>query len=550
MKDKIVVLNSGGFDSIVLMNCLHYLQEEENIYSLHFLYGERNEKQQLECVNKVCEKIGVKENKIIKLPNFDWTSSDFYKQGYDSLESQYLEYRNLIFLSYAVSYAQSIGAKEIYCAFLKGHYADTNENFIGHFNDLIKESGISLKTPFSDFEYKYNLIPYCTELGIKVDDYFSCDNPTKEGNPCGECYDCLELKEINKILRVDHHFKAFIQYGLDNPLFVELQKQEKIKEIRALINNDCQLNCEHCFYGFSNMISSPVSKEDYFLALKEGVEKLGVENIHFSGKEPLFDDTILWYAEKIQKELPECTFNIVTNGINVPKYAKQLKKFGVERIFLSADVSGGIRNTSSVINRALDSCQENNIPVEIFIDLHKGNYNRVGELCEYFIHYTSVIDSFYVRNIRSIGNAINFNQLDGTQFNEAFEQLKDLAKKYPKIRFTINLSKECENIIDGNLRDTIYILDKFYTSSLSENLFVFLESYCNRFGDTITLTPDGFVLGCASDVAIPSYNLVSAGNIRHNSLEKLVKKGKEQLEYCNNCYLEGFDKCYINSLEL
>ena len=52
-KTKVIVLCSGGFDSVTLMNYLHILEEENEIYSLHFLYGARNEKQQLECVNKV-----------------------------------------------------------------------------------------------------------------------------------------------------------------------------------------------------------------------------------------------------------------------------------------------------------------------------------------------------------------------------------------------------------------------------------------------------------------------------------------------------------------
>ena len=42
---RIVVLNSGGFDSIVLMNYLHTIQGEDNIHSLHFLYGANNEEQ-------------------------------------------------------------------------------------------------------------------------------------------------------------------------------------------------------------------------------------------------------------------------------------------------------------------------------------------------------------------------------------------------------------------------------------------------------------------------------------------------------------------------
>lgn len=126
---KIVVLNSGGFDSIVLMNYLKTIQGENEIYSLHFLYGARNEEEQLRCVNKVCEKLGA-HNKVITLPKFEWTNSSFYEKDYD-IKGQYLEYRNLIFLSYAISYAESIGAEKIYLATLTPQgYTDTSNLFL------------------------------------------------------------------------------------------------------------------------------------------------------------------------------------------------------------------------------------------------------------------------------------------------------------------------------------------------------------------------------------------------------------------------------------
>ena len=133
--EKIVVLNSGGFDSIVLMNCIYKTQPDAEIHSIHFHYGARNEKQQQACVDKVCEKCSAK-NVVINLPKFDWTSSDFYGDSYD-YKSQYLEYRNLVFLSYAISYAESIGAKKIYLAILKdGNYSDTNPAFIKAVNSI------------------------------------------------------------------------------------------------------------------------------------------------------------------------------------------------------------------------------------------------------------------------------------------------------------------------------------------------------------------------------------------------------------------------------
>ena len=193
---KIVVLNSGGFDSVVLMNYLHTIQEEDEIYSLHFLYEANNEKQQLKCVNKVCEKVGA-VNKVIQLPKIDWSHNDFFNtEGYDK-QTQYLEYRNLIFLSYALSYAESIGADRIYLALLNHNdYPDTTIEFLDGLNSFCEPtSGITIDAPFI-FDNKKRLGHIAKYLNIKEDEYFSCDVPTPEGKPCGECDDCKALKEI------------------------------------------------------------------------------------------------------------------------------------------------------------------------------------------------------------------------------------------------------------------------------------------------------------------------------------------------------------------
>lgn len=193
---KIVVLNSGGFDSITLINFLHRVWEDREIHSLHFFYGARNTEQQVKCVDKVCENIGAVNVKI-NLPSFKWTKGEFYKQGYDD-KTQYVEYRNMVFLSYALSYAQAVGAKQIYLAILKGDYVDCNKEFLSHMNDVANMSGIDIVAPFSDCEWKLSLLPFA-EGFVYPGDYFSCDNPI-DGKPCGTCIDCEALKEVEKYL--------------------------------------------------------------------------------------------------------------------------------------------------------------------------------------------------------------------------------------------------------------------------------------------------------------------------------------------------------------
>ena len=196
MKDRIVVLNSGGFDSVVLMNYLHFIQEEDNIYSLHFLYGAIKGKKKVKFIYKFCEKFGA-VNKQITIPRFNWTQGDFYKKCYN-FDTQYIEYRNLVFLSYAVSYAQSIGSRRIYVAFLDMvDYDDANLEFLRGLNLSLERSGIQIDAPFI-FDNKTRLGHIAKYLGITESDYFSCDNPDDFGNPCGVCADCKALYEIKQ----------------------------------------------------------------------------------------------------------------------------------------------------------------------------------------------------------------------------------------------------------------------------------------------------------------------------------------------------------------
>lgn len=197
MEEKIVVLNSGGFDSIVLMNYIHTVLGFKNLYSLHFKYGALNEEQQLKCVNKVCEKLNI-PNKVIELPPFNWSNSNFFDSNNFDLSTQYVEYRNLIFISYAISYAESIGADRVFVAFLnQWDYPDTTPEFIQGLNFLSEK--ISVEAPFH-YNNKEVLGHFAKYLGISEDDYFSCDDPVN-GKPCGKCLDCVALKDIREKLK-------------------------------------------------------------------------------------------------------------------------------------------------------------------------------------------------------------------------------------------------------------------------------------------------------------------------------------------------------------
>lgn len=546
---KIVVLNSGGFDSVVLMNYLRFIVGEEEIYSLHFLYGARNEKQQLECVNKVCEKCGA-VNKVIQLPPIDWTHSNFFEGGEFNIDSQYLEYRNLIFLSYALSYAQSIGAKKIYLATLKSAgYIDTSEQFFRGLNSFsVPLSSIKIERPFAEFKDKTEELQYAIVTGVMPEDYFSCDKPIN-GEKCGKCLDCQSLEFIEEQLRVDTPFKALVQSGFnyEDITFKRLLKEvSEHREVRALINNDCQLRCKHCFYGFDEMVSDKLDKETYYKVLKDLVLEHGFTNIHFSGKEPLYDDSILWYVHKIKEDNLPCTFNLVTNGLNT-KYYHELKECGIEKIFLSVDYDKNIRSCSP-FGKALSVCREENIPVEVFIDLHEGNYQHIGYIIRE-LYLLFGVKNFFIRTIRSLGNASKQILLTGSNLYDVFKQVDEFTDKYKDAFVQYSLSSEYIPVVNSYepLSELFLLMDSLYSVYYKENLFLFLERYCDRYHD-ITLTPDGYVLGCASEVSRPDYDKISAGNVLEKPLNEILNKGNELRCQCSSKFPCDNYSCMMNKI--
>lgn len=192
---EIVALNSGGFDSVVLLQVLRFKFPKANIHSLFFSYGQNNVEQERRCSKKVSDKVGATFTEIT-IPPISWTKNNFYGKDFKDAQSQYLEMRNLIFLSYALSFAQSIKATDIYMAILKSHcgYSDTSEMFCREFDDICKLVGIRFRTPFTKYD-KESFIKEIIDFNITEDDFFSCDTPI-DGKKCETCSECVYLREI------------------------------------------------------------------------------------------------------------------------------------------------------------------------------------------------------------------------------------------------------------------------------------------------------------------------------------------------------------------
>ena len=96
--NKILCLNSGGFDSVVM---LHYIREnfpDAEIDSLFFRWGQHSCKIEEECAMKSSLKVLNKSPIIMYVPSTEiWGTINMTQ------EDQYVPMRNFVFISMAVA---------------------------------------------------------------------------------------------------------------------------------------------------------------------------------------------------------------------------------------------------------------------------------------------------------------------------------------------------------------------------------------------------------------------------------------------------------------
>ena len=95
---KILCLNSGGFDSVVM---LHYIREnfpDAEIDTLFFRWGQPSSSIEEECAMKSSLKVSNKPPIIMTVP-----SADIWGSVKMTQEDQYIPMRNFVFISMAIA---------------------------------------------------------------------------------------------------------------------------------------------------------------------------------------------------------------------------------------------------------------------------------------------------------------------------------------------------------------------------------------------------------------------------------------------------------------
>jgi 7-cyano-7-deazaguanine synthase len=203
---KAVVLLSGGLDSTTCMSVAH--KDGYEIYPISFDYNQRH-KRELECAKKVGQFYNVLEHKIFKIDNVGGSAltdlniavPEYQEDG--GIPVTYVPARNILFLSYALGFAEVIGAEAIFIgvsAVDYSGYPDCRPEFIEAFQQVVKtgtkagveEKSIIIKTPIIHLS-KEDTIKLAIENRAPLELTTSCYNG--EEKACGVCDSCtLRLK--------------------------------------------------------------------------------------------------------------------------------------------------------------------------------------------------------------------------------------------------------------------------------------------------------------------------------------------------------------------
>jgi len=205
MNKKAVVLLSGGMDSAVTL----FIAKKYGYRTscLTFDYGQRHKKEIL--FAKVLAKAAKSQHIVLKI-SLPWKKSALLDRnieipenrnisGEGKIPATYVPARNTIFLSFALSYAEAIGANAVFIganAVDFSGYPDCRPEYYKVFNELFKKAtklkGIKIVAPLL-YKTKEEVVKLGRQLGVDFNLTWSCYKGGRK--PCGVCDACRLRKK-------------------------------------------------------------------------------------------------------------------------------------------------------------------------------------------------------------------------------------------------------------------------------------------------------------------------------------------------------------------
>lgn len=216
--EKAVVLVSGGMDSCVTAAIA---AQERELALLHASYGQRTERRERKAFDDIADFYRAEERLVARLDHFRQIGGSSLTNesipvpeadlGRRDIPSSYVPFRNAHFLAVGVSWAEAIGAQQVFIGAVwedSSGYPDCRPDYYRVFNELVKvgtrpETRVEIVTPLIHLK-KHEIVRRGIELGAPLHLTWSCYQSEEEA--CGTCDSCALRR------------RAFARAGADDPI--------------------------------------------------------------------------------------------------------------------------------------------------------------------------------------------------------------------------------------------------------------------------------------------------------------------------------------------
>src|SRR6266852_3995730 len=222
---RAVILVSGGLYSATVLEIAKKSCFET--YSISFHYGQRHAFE-LKCAERIARSLGARQHEVVgfDLRTFGGSAltSDIavpkdrlIEEMSQGIPVTYVPARNTIFLSFALAWAEVLGADDIFIgvnALDYSGYPDCRPEYIDAFERMANlatkaaiegRTRVTVHTPLINLS-KGEIVKLAAGLGLDFRLTHSCYDPDEAGRPCGACDSCTLRR------------KGFEEAGLEDPL--------------------------------------------------------------------------------------------------------------------------------------------------------------------------------------------------------------------------------------------------------------------------------------------------------------------------------------------
>jgi 7-cyano-7-deazaguanine synthase len=221
---RAVVLLSGGMDSAT--SAAIAIDRGFDVYALSFRYGQRHASE-VDAARRVAERLGVRRHVVLDIDlrafggsaltsNLEVPKDTPLERIGAAIPATYVPARNTIFLSFALGWAEVLGATDIFLganALDYSGYPDCRPEYIEAYERManlatrtgVEGSRLRIHTPLISLS-KAEIVSLGGRLGVDYSLTWSCYDPGPDGTACGRCEACILRR------------KGFREAGMEDPI--------------------------------------------------------------------------------------------------------------------------------------------------------------------------------------------------------------------------------------------------------------------------------------------------------------------------------------------